>query len=288
MVNYPCPKCDLNCTKSQHSIQCNCCEQWLHKDCVEGMSEEFYDNVVKARELFGTSSFLCKTCRKVVLKVQKGQKEMEAKVKNMEKEIVDLKAEMKEMHKRMDQYEGGMKNVESGLEKAKQEVKEEVKTELREKEERSENMVIYGLKESDKTDSKERIREDEEAVKKIWNMVEVKIEEGETEVRFRAGKKREDGKPRPLIVKFKEEETKEKVLSGARKLARKDEWKNVFLAQDLTAKQREEDRKKEEERKREAEEKTAKAREEGKEGKWIVVGKRGRRKVVWKEEEEER
>ena len=72
------------------------------------------------------------------------------------------------------------------------------------------------------------------------------MEEDEAEVKFRAGKKKEDGKPRPLIVKVKEAEKKERVLSTARKLARKDTWKGFFLAPDLTPKQREEDKKKKE------------------------------------------
>ena len=101
------------------------------------------------------------------------------------------------------------------------------------------------------------------------------------------GKKREDGKPRPLVVKISDMEKKERVLDGARKLKRKDGWQEVFLAPDLTPKQREEDKKKEEERKAEAEQKTREAVVEGRKGKYIVVGRRGRRRIVWKEEEEE-
>ena len=110
------------------------------------------------------------------------------------------------------------------------------------------------------------MREDEEKVMQIMECVEAGVAKEDLEVMFRAGKKREDGKLRPLIVRFKEEK-KEKVLNDARKLARKEEWKGVFLAPDLTPKQREEDRKKEEERKKEAEEKTSKSKAEGKQGK---------------------
>ena len=49
----------------------------------------------------------------------------------------------------------------------------------------------------------------------------------------------------------------------------------MFVAPDLTPKQREEEKKKEAERKKEAEEKTKKDKDEGKNGMWIVVGKRG-------------
>ena len=49
-----CGKCEQNCMKSQHSLKCNLCEQWLHKDCIEGMTKEYYENVVKMNELLGT------------------------------------------------------------------------------------------------------------------------------------------------------------------------------------------------------------------------------------------
>ena len=65
-------------------------------------------------------------------------------------------------------------------------------------------------------------------------------------------------------------------------MARKEGWKKVFVAPDLTPRQREEEKKKENERKKEAEEKTEKDQEDGKKGRWIV-GKGGQRRVVWTE-----
>ena len=75
--------------------------------------------------------------------------------------------------------------------------------------------------------------------------VEIK---GKMEVKFRAGKKVEGGKPRPLIVRFEDDETREQLLTHARRLARKEEWRNVFVSPDLTWKQREEVRKEGEQR----------------------------------------
>ena len=70
-------------------------------------------------------------------------------------------------------------------------------------------------------------------------------------------------------------------------MAWKEDSKRVFVAPDLTPKQREEKKKKEAERKKEAEEKTKKDKDEGKNGMWIVVGKRGQRRVVWMDKERE-
>ena len=123
--------------------------------------------------------------------------------------------------------------------------------------------MVYGLVESKKKDPKERVKEDERKVKELWEQMEVEVEEGETEVKFRAGKQKEDGKPRPLILTVKDAEKRERLLDSGRKLARKEGWKKVFVAPDLTSRQRREEKKKKNERKK---------KDQGSGG-WILVGR---------------
>ena len=115
--------------------------------------------------------------------------------------------------------------------------------------------------------------------------VEVK---GEVEVKFRAGKQNTEtgARPRPMIVKISDDETREKIFRDARNLARVPDLKKVFVSQDLTWAQREEARKEEKRMKEEAESKTEEAKKEGKVGKFLVVGQRGRRRIVWTERTE--
>ena len=99
---------------------------------------------------------------------------------------------------------------------------------------------------------------------------------------FRAGKKREEGKPRPMIVKIQDGETRERVLANARKLAKKgEEWKRVYVAADMTWQQREEAKKQESDLREEAAQKNLKLQEEKNPGKWILVGPRGKRRIMW-------
>ena len=153
------------------------------------MTDEYFDNVVKTKELFGNSAFLCKTCCKVVTKVQKGMKELEGKMKNIEKENSALCVELEALKAKVGQLEGGVKSVETGLVKAKDEVREEVKSELEAKEARTENIVIFGLEESKKDEAKERVKDDERKVTELMQTIDVPLEEGVSEVKFRAGKK---------------------------------------------------------------------------------------------------
>ena len=62
--------------------------------------------------------------------------------------------------------------------------------------------------------------------------------------------------------------------------------KSVFVSQDLTWAQREEARKEEKELRELAEKKTEEAKKDGKKGKYLVVGQRGRRRVVWTDRED--
>ena len=65
-----------------------------------------------------------------------------------------------------------------------------------------------------------------------------------------------------MIVQFEDEETRAKMLENARRLARKPEWRRVYLAPDMTWKQREDARKEEEELRKKAEEMTEEAGKE--------------------------
>ena len=110
-------------------------------------------------------------------------------------------------------------------------------------------------------------------------------------MKFRAGRLREvegeeeESKPRPMVVRIEDDETRQRLLQNARKLAREEEWRKVFLSPDLTWQQREEARQEEKRLREEAERKTEEAKNGGREGgRYVVVGPRGRRRIVWREE----
>ena len=102
-------------------------------------------------------------------------------------------------------------------------------------------------------------------------------------MQFRAGRRGEEApvRPRPLIVRVTDDETREKLHKDARKLSQIPEYRRVFISHDLTWAQREEERRVEKELREEAERKTTEAVAQGKKGKFLVVGQRGRRRMVW-------
>ena len=122
--------------------------------------------------------------------------------------------------------------------------------------------------------------DDVAAVMQIADELEVEIQ-GEVEAKYRAGKKVGD-KPRPMIVRVANDETRQALLRKAHMLGRKPQWKSVYVQQDLTWKQREEAKKREQKLKEEEEEKNEQAKKDGRTGgRYIRKGWGEKRKVIW-------
>ena len=299
-MKYPCGICAKEVTKTKKSLACNLCELWFHYDCAPNMSEELYICCTKAFEQTGVSLFFCKPCQKVSSKLNKSLNEVKEENARLREKVEALERILDQVDKRIGKIENKTEKVKeslvdvekemaSGMEKAKEEAKKDMKDEMREMEEKSGNIVVYGLKESAEPDAEKRSEEENAKVKEMAERMRVELK-GEVAMKWRCGKRNEDAnaKPRPMVVKVSDDETRENLFRNARTLNRFEEWKGVFVSQDLTYAQREEARKEEKKLRDEADAKTEAAKEEGKEEKWIVVGQRGRRRVVQSDGRRER
>ena len=285
----PCGSCADECA-SGNAVVCGFCQIWFHVKCVEGMTPEFLKCCDAISKYYGGSSFLCVVCRKVTSMLNHSMKEMGTKVLKMETELATAKLEHQVLAEKVvnlelksRQVEGNVQKMEGevalGMVKAKEEVKDEMRDEMKERESKKENIVVYGLKESDETDGLKRKDEDVSMVIRMATEIGVDFK-GEVKSSFRAGKK-EGERPRPLIVTIEDEETRENILTNARRMSGKDEWKRVFVSHDLTWRQREEARKEEKKVREEAEKKTEEENNGGRVGKYVVVGPRGGRRLRW-------
>ena len=217
--------------------------------------------------------------------------EMKSAIEKLTERVVMLEGEKEAVARRVNQVEERAKKVKENLEgveremingmgKAKDEAKREMKDEMKKDEERSVHIVIYGMEESKKEEANERIAEDVKKVGELAEVMEVELK-GEVVVKYRLGRKREEGaKTRPLKVMIGDDETRARLMNYSAELSRVEGWKRVFVAPDLTDEEREEDRKQEKERKEEAARRTEAAKEEGRQKKSIVVGKRGKRRII--------
>ena len=82
-----------------------------------------------------------------------------------------LRAEVERMMNGTDQVKEKIvvmeKEIENGMEQAKKEVKEEMTVEMRAREEKAANIVVYGAKESGKESAAERVDDDEQFVRDL-------------------------------------------------------------------------------------------------------------------------
>ena len=133
-VKHPCGACHKTTVQTK-ALACGVCEFWFHVDCIEGMTDEFFESCGQAFSNYGYSAFFCKCCRKATAKMNKAMKELKEEVEMLEKRIANMEKEREQVTKRVEdvaekaeRVKEGLKGMErevtSGMEKAKEEVKE--------------------------------------------------------------------------------------------------------------------------------------------------------------------
>lgn len=205
---------------------------------------------------------------------------LESRVKVLESNLLDnlrtidkLNGSIAELSKKLD-------DSEKRSEKNKDEATAAVRAEIVELDERKNNVVVFGLAESEAADVAAKQAEDNVKVSDLFETIEA--QDCKFTVKHRAGKPNADkNKPRPLIVNLESVAKKDVILSKARNLKGKLNYTKVFIAPDWTKRQREDDRLKEDKLKKEAEDKN-KERTEDEENEffWKVVGPKGKRRVA--------
>ena len=296
---YPCGGCSKEVVKNAKSVTCCVCEFWFHNACIEGMTDQFYESIAYAHKTWGYSAYFCKCCVKAMAKLNQSVVEMKSAIGKLEERIEVLEGEKEAVAKRVktvkrraekvkEDLDGVEREMVSGMEKAMANAKKELKVQLEKDEERNVQVVLYGIVESKKEAVEERINEEMAMVTEMTEVLGVELK-GEVEIRYRAGREvpKEGERPRPLIVKVQDDETRTKIMANSGKLARVEKWKRVFVAPDLSPEQRKQDREEEMARKDDAERRTKEAKDEGRNVKFIVVGKRGSRRIIEVQEREQ-
>ena len=148
-----------------------------------------------------------------------------------------------------------------------------VLNEVKDRENRSENVIIHGIEESVATENAASTREDLEVINAILADIGIGEQLGE-QTRIRRLGKREENKKRPLLIKLKDKATKQEIMENAKKLKDSESYKQVGISHDLTKIQRNELKNlREEARLKSTPEKT-----------YIVVGPPENRKIVEKKD----
>ena len=196
------------------------------------MNDQFYDSIAYAHETWGYSAYFCKCCVKATAKLNQSVVEMKDVIAKLEERIEVLEGEKEVVTKRVNKVEkradkaredleGVEREIVSGMEKALADAKKELKVQLKKDEERSVQIALYGIEESKKETVEDRINDEMTMVTEMAKVMGVDLK-GEVEIRYRAGRDipKEGEKPRPLIVKVGDDETRTKIMANSAKLAR--------------------------------------------------------------------
>ena len=272
---HPCIYCGKHCATG--CIQCTICALWCHMHPCTGLSKEAIRGLeIQAKEV-GQAYWACRSCMNFNTKwnnqmreVSKRQDETEAKVEDNSDQIEEvrkiteeLRAELREQTRRTEGLEERMATA--------------LDSELREREARRLNLVIHGLPELDANikDPRERMERDKEECERLF--IAMKARTRYQAIRFcrRIGEK--GGDPRPMVFGVHSEEEKRHLLEKSKELLYT-QYENVTVVPDMTKSQRKGEQKLRDEADRRNTELTAEDRE--KNLKWLVVGKRGEKRLI--------
>ena len=114
---------------------------------------------------------------------------------------------------------------------------EDILKEMQEREAKSLNIRITFLPESEAKEPLARKRDDMEGVIRVAKLTGVAISTNDIKRCIRIGYKEQNRRPRPLIVSLSDEDKRNSILDGSKKLKTSDELKGVKIFKDLTKRQ---------------------------------------------------
>ena len=270
----PCIYCGKNCVKG--CVQCAVCSLWSHMSCT-GLSKEAIRGLeVQAKEV-GQAYWACRACMNFSNKwhsqmreVNKRQEETEARVEANTDKIEEVRLNTEELRREFREYVQRTEGIQERLEAV-------MDAELREREARRLNLVIHGLQEPAENikDSRGRMEQDKIECERLF--IAMKARTRYQAIRFcrRIGERGED--PRPLVFGVFTEEEKRHLLEKAKELVYT-KYEDVTVVPDMTKSQR----KGEQQLRDEANKRNTQLTEEdrSKNLRWLVVGKRGEKRLI--------
>ena len=273
-VKFPCLICGKSCARG--AIQCNICALWCHNACTKLSKEALKGLEVQHKEV-GQAYWACTPCRSFNNKwnaqmrdVNKRQEETEKKVDENTKNIDDVRKMAEATRRELREHARQTENMKETLEMAMDE-------ELREREARRLNLVIHGVQEVDPgiKNTRDRMDRDMEQCESIFITMRARTRIQQLRFCRRIGERGQD--PRPVVIGVYTEEEKRHILEKSREL-RYSKYENVTVVPDLTKNQRKGEQKMRDEASRRNENLTQE--DIDKNLKWIVVGRRGEKRII--------
>ena len=277
-------KCSANVPKNAKALSCTVCGLWCHQKCmVPTMGDEAFGFFVQANEQFGSTGWSCVNCNSaykkltgLVTELQKKVTTAEANIDKNKQAIEQQSLKVQLLESKVDVVEKECNNKEL-IEKAVADKSREWSREMSEREARKSHMIIHNAKEPGPEIATTNAKKDHDRdfVLELCNITETECCV-DTDIKLinRTGEKPKDGKPRPILVGFRDAKIRDGILRGAYKL-KNSSFDYLRVVPDLTKLQRDE----EQALYKECEKRNDNMSGDDRGFQWIVVGTRGAKRL---------
>ena len=288
-----CDDCGRVISNDVCALQCDRCvgkETWTCIDCLNMTNETYMQLMREAEKPKSKVRWFCDSCDKMVMSPGNGQQEkLDAAIKLMEQmlertQIIEQRLQGIEQRNADKADVSVVNQLELRVEKLELEINlrlsvvpdktvsadhgiEENLNELKEREKRKNNLIVFNIPECNSTDCNERKQYDASEVGCILNL-ELGLHTS-VDNPVRLGPKSDNSKwPRPLKVTVEDESVKWNVLKMAKNLANsgKETYRTVFFKKDMTPLERKLDA----ELRQDLQSKRKLAEEQGLKENWII------------------
>ena len=211
---------------------------WHHatEECIPWHNQETIDalkDICKEQ-----SCWSCQKCTGIMKKLNGRLAKLESDVKTVQDDVEKLNTHQASTDETVGKLRTEFNALKNSVNESGEEEKVNVLSEMKEREERKNNIIINGLKESDAADKTEAQAAENAMPTDLFNKMTMNAETTHGNVKFktRLGAK-EAGRRRPFLLKFQDQRVRNEVLRNAKAIT----TPGIRIKPDLTKLQRQED-----------------------------------------------
>lgn len=213
-MGYTCFQCNKNIKEESKCVECDGCKQRFHYECTELTASELKVLDLKTKR---TLKFFCDVCQdglRLIPVLKKRLDEIDQKLADLEKHKSEQQSTIQASQS---QTESSISNCEDFI------------REMDDRRQRSNNLMVYNIPESQKNSIPDKVVDDSNIIKNIFNSL---LGESQIKKVLRIGKKGD--KPRPIKLITDSRDTILHLLRNKNKLS----YEGIKISADLTINQR--------------------------------------------------
>lgn len=244
LSTWQCLNCSTTCDDEQeNSIKCFTCKKWAHERC-SGLNKDVFEQFCDPKQV--NLEWICQKCVEAKVEFQTRQ---DPRID----QLLDLIPLVGALSNRLENLENNLlgEKMEEKIEQIVDRKIAEALEEQKEVETRKKNLILVNIKESSKTDIKERMEEDLSTAKEVISKL-VALEPDDISDPVRLGRENMNNHPRLMRITIKTEKKKLDIQRKAPELNKDmtNKEDRIFINPDYTRKEREAHKKLREEMKK--------------------------------------